>query len=243
MLADRTIPRRLAHLSIVTAVALATLAVAITEASAASADPVDQPSCTQDTCVFLLAKGRLTAFDAPGPAAQDLVRINNRGQIVGGTREAVADEGFRGFLRDRRGRFTRIDFPGAAGTSPFDINDRGQIVGIYSNTDRTRGARMTSAASCSNRRRVHHDRMSPEPCKRRPSASTIAARSWASTSTQRQVPRVPVGEGAVHDDRRAGRRRRHPHSTSTTAARSLAAISTVIPPPLPPIQRPSTASC
>ena len=106
MWADRTIPRRLAHLSIVTAVALAALAGAMTEVSAASADPVDQPSCTQVTCVFLLAKGRLTAFDAPGPAAQDLVRINNRGEIVGGTREVVADEGFRGFLRDSRGRFT-----------------------------------------------------------------------------------------------------------------------------------------
>ena len=139
MWADRTTPRRLAHLSIVTAVALAALAGAMTEVSAASADPVDQPSCTQVTCVFLLAKGRLTAFDAPGPAAQDLVRINNRGQIVGGTREPVADEGFRGFLRDRRGRFTTIDFPGAAGTPPFDINDRGQIVGIYSDTDSNTG--------------------------------------------------------------------------------------------------------
>ena len=139
MWADRATPRPLAHLSIVTAVALAALAGAMTEVSAASADPVDQPSCTQDTCVFLLAKGRLTAFDAPGPAAQDLVRINNRGQIVGGTKEPVADESFRGFLRDRRGRFSTIDFPGAAGTSPFDLNDRGEIVGTYSDTDSNTG--------------------------------------------------------------------------------------------------------
>ena len=34
---------------------------------------------------------------APGPAPQDNTRINNRGRIVGGTREAVADEGFRGY--------------------------------------------------------------------------------------------------------------------------------------------------
>jgi uncharacterized membrane protein len=67
--------------------------------------------------VFVLDKGRFTGFDAPAP--QDLVRINNRGQIV------------RGFLRDRRGRFARIDFPGAAGTQPNDLNDRGQVVGEY----------------------------------------------------------------------------------------------------------------
>ena len=209
MWADRTTPRRLAHLSIVTAVALAALAGAMTEVSAASADPVDQPSCTQVTCVFLLAKGRLTAFDAPGPAAQDLVRINNRGEIMGGTREVVADEGFRGFLRDSRGRFSRIDFPGAAGTSPFDINDRGEIVGIYSDTDSCTGRADDKRGFLLNRRPVHHDLMSPAPCKRRPSASTIAVRWWATTSTPiRHVPRVPMGEGAVHDVRRAGRRRR-----------------------------------
>ncbi len=89
--------------------------------------------------VFILDEDGFTGFDAPGPAAQDLVRINNRGEIVGGTRAAVADEGFRGFLRDRRGRFTRIDVPDAAGTSPFDINDRGQIVGTYSNTNSCTG--------------------------------------------------------------------------------------------------------
>jgi hypothetical protein len=41
-----------------------------------------------DTPVFVLDldKGRFTAFDVPGPTLQDITRINNRGQIVGGTR-------------------------------------------------------------------------------------------------------------------------------------------------------------
>jgi probable HAF family extracellular repeat protein len=89
--------------------------------------------------VFILDGDRFTGFDAPGPAAQDFVRINNRGDIVGGTREAVADKSFRGFLRDRRGDFTRIDFPGAAGTQPNGINDRRQIVGTYSNANSCTG--------------------------------------------------------------------------------------------------------
>ena len=131
--------RRLARLSVRAVIALAVLAGATTAASAASAASGTRPSCTRDVCVFVLSKGRLTAFDAPGPAPQDLVRVNNRGQIVGGIREAVADEGFRGYRRDQRGKFSRIDFPGAAGTSPFDLNDRGQIVGIYSKTDTNTG--------------------------------------------------------------------------------------------------------
>jgi hypothetical protein len=87
--------------------------------------------------VLDLTKGRFTGFDVPGPAAQDYTRINNRGQIVGGTREVVADEGFRGYLRDRRGRFTRIDVPGAPATGATGINDRGQIVGLYANPTAT----------------------------------------------------------------------------------------------------------
>jgi hypothetical protein len=85
--------------------------------------------------VFVLEKGRFTAFDAAGAAPRTSSASTTGPRSSGGTREAVADEGFRGFLRDRRGRLSRIDFPGAAGTSTFDLNDRGQIVGIYANPD------------------------------------------------------------------------------------------------------------
>jgi probable HAF family extracellular repeat protein len=91
--------------------------------------------------VFVLEKGRFTGFDAPGPVGNDnLVKINNRGQIAGGyvqdyvedsTGAAVGGRS-RGFFRDRRGRITRIDVLGAAGTTPNDLNDAGTVVGIYS---------------------------------------------------------------------------------------------------------------
>jgi probable HAF family extracellular repeat protein len=91
--------------------------------------------------VFVLKNGRFTGFDAPGPVANDnLVKINNRGEIAGGYIQDYAEDSTgmtlqgrsRGFLRDRRGRTTRIDVPGAAGTTPFDLNDAGTVVGIYS---------------------------------------------------------------------------------------------------------------
>ena len=89
--------------------------------------------------VFVLDRGRFTAFDTPGEGAQDFVGINNRGQIVGGYKEDLsrgeAGCGQRGFLRDKRGRFTPIDVPGAGFTGPIDINDRGQVVGQFQYTD------------------------------------------------------------------------------------------------------------
>jgi probable HAF family extracellular repeat protein len=90
---------------------------------------------------FVLDKGRFTGFDAPGPVGNDnLVKINNRGQIAGGYLEDYVEDSTgatvggrsHGFLRDRRGRITRIDVPGAAGTTPNDLNVAGTIVGIYS---------------------------------------------------------------------------------------------------------------
>jgi probable HAF family extracellular repeat protein len=92
--------------------------------------------------VFVLRKGRFTGFDAPGPLANDnLVRINNRGQIVGSYLQDYtvdstgAPQGrFRGFFRDRRGRISRIDVPGAAATIPYDLDDAGTVVGISSTT-------------------------------------------------------------------------------------------------------------
>jgi probable HAF family extracellular repeat protein len=104
--------------------------------------------------VFVMDGKRFTFFDPPGPTpagypgpvAQDIVEINNRGQVVGGYKENLSDPrpeaagaGFRGFLRDFRGRFELIDVPRAAGTTPFDISDRGDIVGTYSRTDSNTG--------------------------------------------------------------------------------------------------------
>ena len=124
---------RLAVAGAVMLTALTTGTAAATSSTArAGASPKAPVGPRSDTPVFVLdlTKGRFTGFDVPGPTAQDVTRINNRGQIVGGTREVVADEGFRGYLRDRRGRFTRIDVPGAVlWTQPFGINNRGQIVG------------------------------------------------------------------------------------------------------------------
>jgi probable HAF family extracellular repeat protein len=90
--------------------------------------------------VFVRERGRFTTFAAPGPTPQDVTRINDRGAIVGGIRDILADTGFRGYLRDKRGRFTRINFPGAASTQPNDINDDGLIVGTYSDTSPSTGA-------------------------------------------------------------------------------------------------------
>jgi uncharacterized membrane protein len=77
--------------------------------------------------VFVLDKGRFSAFDAPGVSANELIDINRHGQIAG---TYVAKNGAsHGFLRDKRGRFTRFDFPGASVTYVFKLNDRGQLVG------------------------------------------------------------------------------------------------------------------
>jgi probable HAF family extracellular repeat protein len=130
-----------------------------TSADASSAGPV--PGLVSDTGrrtpgprslapIFVLDGDRLTVFDPPGPVpagfpgpvAQDVTEINNRGQVVGGYKEDVADPdtaGFRGYLRDVRGRVDCIDVPGAAGTTPFDLNDHGQIVGTSSDTDSSTG--------------------------------------------------------------------------------------------------------
>jgi uncharacterized membrane protein len=77
--------------------------------------------------VFMLDKGRFSAFDPPGVNANELIDVNRRGQIAG---TYVAKNGVsHGFLRDKRGRFTRFDFPGASPTYVLKLNDRGQIVG------------------------------------------------------------------------------------------------------------------
>jgi hypothetical protein len=117
-------------LALVAAVVMLTAVTAGDRAEAASASG-DEPS--SPVPVFVLDKGRFTAFDPPGVGAQDFVDINNRGQIAGGYKQSFdPDSDQHGFLRDRRGRLATIDFPGASVTSPIHLNDRGQVVGLYS---------------------------------------------------------------------------------------------------------------
>jgi probable HAF family extracellular repeat protein len=80
--------------------------------------------------VFVLDKGRFSAFDAPGQEAAEFQRINNRGEIVG-SYSTGRDAPLAGYLRDKRGRFTEIAVPGAVATAPLDNNDRGELMGNY----------------------------------------------------------------------------------------------------------------
>jgi hypothetical protein len=88
--------------------------------------------CEQVICVFVLDKGRLTAFAAPGQGTSYFPRINNRRQIVGAYIKQQGEplDVFGGYLRDRRGRTITFDVPGATSTLPMDLDDHGQIVGI-----------------------------------------------------------------------------------------------------------------
>jgi hypothetical protein len=98
-------------------VAGAVVLTALTTATA-SAAPAETPARrTTLLPVFVLDKGRLTTFDAPGRGANEFQRINNRGQVVG---SYVKDPGpgVGGYVRDRRGRFTEIAMPGMASTTP-----------------------------------------------------------------------------------------------------------------------------
>jgi hypothetical protein len=63
------------------------------------------------------------------PARAVPYRSNDRGQIVGGYRDAGGK--VRGLLLDR-GAFTAFDAPDAVSeTGALDINDRRQIVGVF----------------------------------------------------------------------------------------------------------------
>jgi len=96
--------------------------------TAATVDPPDRGEPHSPGPVFVLDKGRFTAFDPPGLNANELVDINDRGQVAG---TYVAPNGrSRGFLRGKHGRFTLVDAPSAVETYVSKISDRGQIVGL-----------------------------------------------------------------------------------------------------------------
>jgi hypothetical protein len=83
-------------------------------------------------------KGRFARIKEPRsrPRGQfdELVDINNRGEIVGFYND---DQGSTttGFLRTRSGRFVDIVVPGSQVTGPLKLNDRRQAVGIYLDAD------------------------------------------------------------------------------------------------------------
>jgi uncharacterized membrane protein len=109
--------------------ALAGAASSPVGAAQAGNERADQRPRTQYP-VFILDRGRYTAFEAPEAGVQLFpYGINDRGQVAG---EYVRAGSESGFVRDRRGRFTVLDIPGAKGTEALGINDRGQIVGDYS---------------------------------------------------------------------------------------------------------------
>jgi probable HAF family extracellular repeat protein len=77
-------------------------------------------------------RGQFTRIDAPGARSTQLVRINDRGDILGissATSPNLSTDA-RGFLL-RDGRFTPIHAPGATETLATGLNDRGEIVGRY----------------------------------------------------------------------------------------------------------------
>jgi probable HAF family extracellular repeat protein len=88
------------------------------------------PAPRTEAPVFVLYRGRISAFDAPEIGSNHFPRINNRGDVVG---EYIKTNGTAagGFLRDRRGRFTEIVYPGSFETYPLDINDRQEMVGNH----------------------------------------------------------------------------------------------------------------
>ena len=111
------------------------------------------------------------------------------------------------FVRDGRGRFTEFDVPGARATQAHKINNRGQIVGSYSEErrivndnakrrgfllDKGRFTRIDVPGRSADAGLRHQ-----QP---RPGRGRVHRR-------RRHGPRLPVGQGSVHDLRRAGRHR------------------------------------
>jgi probable HAF family extracellular repeat protein len=117
-----------------TANVIATPAASAAGASAQSRECAPRSQVPPESSVFVLDRGRCSAFDAPGINANYFPRINNRGDVVGvftQERRPEPPDVFGGYLRDPRGRLTEIAFPGAVSTVPLDVNDHREVVGNY----------------------------------------------------------------------------------------------------------------
>ncbi|HEU4399576.1 MAG TPA: hypothetical protein VFU54_17285 [Actinomycetota bacterium] len=147
-------------------------------------------------------RGNYTRFDAAPGVITLALDINDRGTVVGtyGVTE------FRGFVRKPNGSVTTIDVPGASSTFVVGINDRGAVVGSYVDADgREHGfllerGKMTVIDHPDSPRRpgrlqhrgLRHQRPGPD--------RRLLRRC------QRDLPRLPLRQGAVHQDRPPRRR-------------------------------------
>ena len=172
--------------------------------------------------VFVLDKGRFRAFDIPfGEFGGDSVTINDRGQIAGSYYDDPAATCLRDFLRDRNGRFTRIDFPAPAPPSCWTSTIAARSPAATGRPPAARAPTLCRCAvSCATSAAGSPRSRSPGPGRYRPSASTPAARSWATTSRPTAPPTatsVTTG-GSLPSTGRPGQPGR-PFSTSTTTLR------------------------
>jgi hypothetical protein len=103
------------------------IAVAQPHAAALELVAAATPAPRSPVPVFVLDNGRFTVFDPPGDQANEVVDLNDRGEVAGTYIDR--DGTNRGFLRDRRGRVDTFVYPGAERTFVNKINVRGQIVG------------------------------------------------------------------------------------------------------------------
>jgi uncharacterized membrane protein len=77
--------------------------------------------------------GRIVQFDVPDAISTIANKVNDHGEIVGGSLDtgvSVGAPGSNGFLL-RRGRFTTLRVPGSLETQAVGINNRTQVVGEY----------------------------------------------------------------------------------------------------------------
>src|SRR5262245_28165325 len=127
----------------------------------------------------------------------------------------------QGFLLDK-GVYTILDALGASTTIPFGINRRGQIIGTYIEPEGPTAGGITHGFLFDDGVFTTID--FPGPSETELAASTIRARSRASTATPRESPAVFCWTRRATSPRSTpvtpGKQR---SSTSTTAARSLAA--------------------
>jgi probable HAF family extracellular repeat protein len=130
--------------------------------------------------VFVLSRGRFSAFDAPEVGSNHFPRINNRGDVVGEYIKTDPDAGAGGFWRDRRGRITEIAYPGSFETIPLEVNDHQVMVGNHRIADggplrgflrdrrghyrtiRVPGAAETQAYAINNRGQIVGDYTNPD---------------------------------------------------------------------------------
>jgi hypothetical protein len=109
--------------------------------------------CEQVICVFVLDKGRLTAFAAPGQGTSYFPRINNRRQIVAAYIKQQGEplDVFGGYLRDRRGRTTTFDVLARPRPCPWTSTTTARSSASRRSTPRGPGAAScaTSAAGTS----------------------------------------------------------------------------------------------